>query len=62
MDGSQKVTRSVCWTRRACTCKNGGSWRHLGAARPARMRYTQAWMSRVMPLTWSTHAGGVPED
>ncbi|STM40980.1 mannitol dehydrogenase domain-containing protein [Escherichia coli] len=53
MDGSQKLPQRLLDPVRL-HLQNGGSWRHLALGVAGWMRYTQAWMSRVMPLTWST--------
>lgn len=53
MDGSQKLPQRLLDPVRL-HLQNGGSWRHLALGVAGWMRYTRAWMSRVMPLTWST--------
>lgn len=53
MDGSQKLPQRLLDPVRL-HLQNGGSWRHLALGVAGWMRYTGAWMSRVMPLTWST--------
>lgn len=51
MDGSQKLPQRLLDPVRL-HLQNGGSWRHLALGVAGWMRYTRAWMSRVMPLTW----------
>lgn len=53
MDGSQKLPQRLLDPVRL-HLQNGGSWRHLALGVAGWMRYTRAWMSRVMPLTWLT--------
>lgn len=53
MDGSQKLPQRLLDPVRL-HLQNGGSWRHWRWAWLAGCVTPGAWMSRVMPLTWST--------
>lgn len=53
MDGSQKLPQRLLDPVRL-HLQNGGSWRHGAGRGWLDALHPGAWMSRVMPLTWST--------